>query len=49
LTENETARVLDRPVGTVKSQLHEARARLAHSLAQAGFRPHTMTNTEGAT
>jgi RNA polymerase sigma factor (sigma-70 family) len=48
LSENETARVLERRVGTVKSQLHEARSRLAHSLARAGFRPNTMTNTEGA-
>lgn len=48
LTENETARVLDRRVGTVKSQLHEARSRLARSLERGGYRPNTITETEGA-
>jgi RNA polymerase sigma-70 factor (ECF subfamily) len=47
LTENETARVLDRRVGTVKSQLYEARSRLARSLERGGYRPNTVSQTEG--
>jgi RNA polymerase sigma factor (sigma-70 family) len=42
LSEEETARVLGCSVGTVKSNLHDARQRLASSLRERGFAPATM-------
>jgi RNA polymerase sigma factor (sigma-70 family) len=39
LSETETALVLDCAVGTVKSNLHDARIRLTHLLAERGFAP----------
>jgi RNA polymerase sigma factor (sigma-70 family) len=39
LSEAETAQVLDCAVGTVKSNLHDARIRLTHVLAERGFAP----------
>ena len=42
LSEEETAGVLGCSVGTVKSNLHDARSRLAKSLRERGFEPMTM-------
>ena len=42
LSEEETAEVLGCSVGTVKSNLHDARRRLANSLRERGFEPMTM-------
>lgn len=39
LSEEETAEVLGCSLGTVKSNLHDARKRLAHALAEAGYAP----------
>ena len=39
LSETETAQVLGCAVGTVKSNLHDARIRLTHVLAERGFAP----------
>jgi RNA polymerase sigma-70 factor (ECF subfamily) len=39
LTESETADVLDCSLGTVKSNLHDARKRLAATLGERGFAP----------
>jgi RNA polymerase sigma factor (sigma-70 family) len=41
LSEADTARALDISTGAVKSQLHEARRKLASSLREAGFAPTT--------
>ena len=49
LTEQEIATVLGRPVGTVKSRLHEARRRLAEHPALAAEPSLEPTTTEGAT
>jgi RNA polymerase sigma-70 factor (ECF subfamily) len=46
LSESETAAVMGRPVGTVKSQLNEARRRLAESLRVGGYRPITAPSEE---
>ena len=42
LSEEETADVLGCSVGTVKSNLHDARRRLARALRERGFEPATM-------
>jgi RNA polymerase sigma factor (sigma-70 family) len=42
LSEEETAEVLGCAVGTVKSNLHDARRRLARALRERGFEPTTM-------
>ncbi len=42
LSEAETAEVLGCSVGTVKSNLHDARRRLAGALRERGFEPSTM-------
>jgi RNA polymerase sigma factor (sigma-70 family) len=42
LTEDETAGVLGCSLGTVKSNLHDARQRLAGALRERGFEPATM-------
>ena len=42
LSEDETAEVLGCSVGTVKSNLHDARRRLARALRERGFEPTTM-------
>jgi len=42
LGEEETATVLDCSVGTVKSNLHDARKRLAEALRERGFAPTTV-------
>ena len=42
LTEWETAEALDCSLGTVKSNLHDARKRLAASLGESGFAPSTV-------
>jgi RNA polymerase sigma factor (sigma-70 family) len=42
LSEDETARVLGCSLGTVKSNLHDARKRLAGELRERGFEPTTM-------
>jgi RNA polymerase sigma factor (sigma-70 family) len=42
LSEAEAADVLDCSVGTVKSNLHDARQRLAHALRERGFEPTVM-------
>jgi RNA polymerase sigma-70 factor (ECF subfamily) len=39
LSEKETARALGCSVGTVKSNLHDARKRLTHLLSEAGYAP----------
>ena len=39
LTEDETAAVLQCSVGTVKSNLHDARRQLTRVLAEAGYAP----------
>jgi DNA-directed RNA polymerase specialized sigma24 family protein len=43
LSEAETAEVLGSSLGTVKSNLHDARKRLAASLGERGFAPATST------
>ena len=42
LSEEETAEVLGCSVGTVKSNLHDARRRLARALRERGFEPTTV-------
>ncbi|MGH2884850.1 MAG: RNA polymerase sigma factor [Solirubrobacteraceae bacterium] len=42
LSEEETAEALGCSVGTVKSNLHDARRRLARALRERGFEPTTM-------
>ena len=42
LSEAETAEALGCSLGTVKSNLHDARQRLAHSLREHGFEPTVM-------
>lgn len=42
LSEGETAEVLGCSVGTVKSNLHDARRRLACALREGGFEPSTL-------
>lgn len=42
LSEQETAEVLGCSVGTVKSNLHDARQRLTSALRERGFEPTTM-------
>jgi RNA polymerase sigma factor (sigma-70 family) len=42
LSEEETAEVLGCSVGTVKSNLHDARRRLARALRERGFEPTTL-------
>ncbi len=42
LSEDETAEVLGCSLGTVKSNLHDARQRLAGELREGGFEPTTM-------
>ena len=42
LSEDETAEVLGCSLGTVKSNLHDARRRLARALRERGFEPTTM-------
>lgn len=42
LSEAETAQVLDCSVGSVKSNLHDARSRLARALREGGFEPAVM-------
>jgi RNA polymerase sigma-70 factor (ECF subfamily) len=42
LSEDETARVLGCSLGTVKSNLHDARKRLAGELRERGFEPTTL-------
>ena len=39
LSEAETARALDCPLGTVKSNLHDARRKLSATLLERGFAP----------
>lgn len=46
LTEEETAQVLGCSVGTVKSNLHDARLRLSKALTEAGYTP-TVQSQEG--
>ena len=46
LSESETAAVVGRPLGTVKSQLNEARRRLAESLRVGGYGPITGPSEE---
>jgi RNA polymerase sigma factor (sigma-70 family) len=47
LSEAETAAVLDSSVGTVKSNLHDARRRLTQMLTEAGYAP-TVEQRKGA-
>jgi DNA-directed RNA polymerase specialized sigma24 family protein len=42
LSEDETAGVLGCSLGTVKSNLHDARKRLARELRERGFEPTTL-------
>jgi RNA polymerase sigma-70 factor (ECF subfamily) len=42
LSEEETAEALDCSLGTVKSNLHDARQRLARALRERGFEPTTL-------
>lgn len=49
LSEKEAADVLGCPVGTVKSNLHDARTRLTHMLTEAGYAPtveHRKENSD---
>jgi RNA polymerase sigma factor (sigma-70 family) len=46
LTEEETADALGCSVGTVKSNLHDARKRLTHSLTEVGFAPTVAAKGE---
>jgi RNA polymerase sigma factor (sigma-70 family) len=48
LSEEEAADALGCSVGAVKSQLHEARERLAHTLASHGVRPATLSRAGDA-
>lgn len=46
LSEQETADALGRSVGTVKSNLHDARERLTHLLTEAGYAPRVEQRKE---
>ncbi len=48
LSEAETAQVLGCSVGTVKSNLHDARRRLAYSLTAAGYAPTVEQRKENS-
>ena len=48
LSEDETAAALECSIGTVKSNLHEARKRLTRQLIEAGYRP-TVRAAKGET
>jgi RNA polymerase sigma factor (sigma-70 family) len=48
LSEAETADVLGCSIGTVKSNLHDARARLAQMLAEAGYSPTVAQRKESS-
>jgi RNA polymerase sigma factor (sigma-70 family) len=48
LTEEETADALGCSVGTVKSNLHDARKRLTHALTEAGFAPTVEQRKESS-
>ena len=47
LSEAETARALDCPLGTVKSNLHDARRKLGATLAERGFVPSVAESRAG--
>jgi RNA polymerase sigma factor (sigma-70 family) len=47
LSEAETARALDCPLGTVKSNLHDARRKLSAALAERGFTPSVAERRAG--
>ena len=48
LSENETADALGCSVGTVKSNLHDARTRLTHLLREAGYAPTVENRKENS-
>jgi RNA polymerase sigma-70 factor (ECF subfamily) len=49
LSEEETASALGCSVGTIKSNLHDARQRLAQTLRERGFAPSTIAKEVGST
>jgi RNA polymerase sigma factor (sigma-70 family) len=49
LSEAETAEVLDSSLGTVKSNLHDARKQLTRAIAERGLAPTTVSAKQGDT